>query len=280
MLSQKYKNIDIIVRDDGSKDGTIEILKKYKNKIKLIIGENIGVISSFNELIMYAADYDFYAFCDQDDIWYDDKIQRAINYINCNASKSEIKNTPILYASNYDYYDKDMHFVANTTFNKNNLSFENSLFENIAPGMTMVFNESMKKELLKILEFKCGLHDIWPYRIATAKGKVLYDNSITVRYRRHEATVTITNTKFIEKIIWQFKTFLLSDFWKNNKEELVLFKKVFENELEFEQKKILDLFTSKKTILLQIKKMFLRKPYKSCFFDEIKIRGMIFLWKI
>ena len=69
LLSQKYKNIDIIVRDDGSKDGTIEILKKYKNKIKLIIGENIGVISSFNELIMYVSDYDFYVFCYQDVIW-------------------------------------------------------------------------------------------------------------------------------------------------------------------------------------------------------------------
>ena len=49
ILNQTYPNIEIYVRDDGSKDNTVEILKQYEkeNKIKLFPQENVGFIKSF-----------------------------------------------------------------------------------------------------------------------------------------------------------------------------------------------------------------------------------------
>ncbi len=53
LLNQTYKNVDIFVRDDGSTDLTLDILKKYEKdkKIKLYYGENLGFIGSFYDIL-------------------------------------------------------------------------------------------------------------------------------------------------------------------------------------------------------------------------------------
>ena len=97
ILEQIDVEITLLIRDDGSKDKTIEILKynadMYKN-VKLKLGNNIGFKRSFYEtLVNEAGEYDYYAFADQDDVWDKDKLITAINLL-------EKKNTEIsLYAS-------------------------------------------------------------------------------------------------------------------------------------------------------------------------------------
>lgn len=56
LFSQTYKKIKIYVRDDGSTDGTIDILKKYekKGKITLVLGKNLGYIGSFMNILEVA----------------------------------------------------------------------------------------------------------------------------------------------------------------------------------------------------------------------------------
>ena len=63
ILNQTYKNIEIVVRDDGSKDKTVEIIKEYMQKYPNIVlhqGENLGFIKSFFELLKLA-EADYYA---------------------------------------------------------------------------------------------------------------------------------------------------------------------------------------------------------------------------
>lgn len=115
ILRQTYKNIEIYVRDDGSKDKTVEILKRYENdrKIKLYVQENVGFIKSFFKCLSFCDDADYYAFCDQDDEWNEDKIERAVNLLN---EKEQVK--PLLYFSDYDYYDENMNFIAHSKHHK------------------------------------------------------------------------------------------------------------------------------------------------------------------
>lgn len=72
----------IIVRDDGSSDGTQDILEeyagRYPEKISWYQGENHGVIRSFFELLQKSGASDYYAFCDQDDYWMPDKMSHAV----------------------------------------------------------------------------------------------------------------------------------------------------------------------------------------------------------
>ena len=65
ILNQSYKNIELIVRDDGSKDKTVEIVKEYQEKhknIKLFEGQNLGFVKSFFELLKLRALYYFSIF--------------------------------------------------------------------------------------------------------------------------------------------------------------------------------------------------------------------------
>lgn len=98
----KDKGIEctLLVRDDGSKDGTQKILeeyaKKYSTQIEWYQGENKGVIQSFFELLQRADDTaSYYAFADQDDFWMPDKISSGISSIQKLEQKEDSR--PYLY---------------------------------------------------------------------------------------------------------------------------------------------------------------------------------------
>ena len=71
IFNQTYDNISILVRDDNSKDGTVKILEKYaaQGKLKWYSGENLGCAKSFWDLLCNFGESDYYAFCDQYDVW-------------------------------------------------------------------------------------------------------------------------------------------------------------------------------------------------------------------
>ena len=84
ILGQQGVEIHLLIRDDGSSDGTVEICKEYAkkyNQITFYQGENLGVGKSFLDLLKHAPDADYYSFADQDDVWLEDKIIRAVTMI-------------------------------------------------------------------------------------------------------------------------------------------------------------------------------------------------------
>ncbi|MFQ4139753.1 glycosyltransferase family 2 protein [Nodosilinea sp. PGN35] len=83
VLAQTYQNMEILVVDDGSNDGTARIVKEYMektSKIRLLQQENLGVAAARN-LGIRAAKGEFIAPLDADDIWYEQNIERQVNCI-------------------------------------------------------------------------------------------------------------------------------------------------------------------------------------------------------
>ncbi len=80
VLNQKQVSVKLYIRDDGSKDKTVDIIKSFKDdRITIFEGRNKGARDSFFESIESAPlDFDYYAFCDQDDYWEDDKLFCAV----------------------------------------------------------------------------------------------------------------------------------------------------------------------------------------------------------
>ena len=86
LIEQTYENIDIYVRDDCSTDNTVEFIKNYiesnKSGKRIILLENNGVNlrppKSFYQIARECEPAEYYAFCDQDDVWYPDKIKWAV----------------------------------------------------------------------------------------------------------------------------------------------------------------------------------------------------------
>ena len=181
IVSQNDVEVDILVRDDGSTDNTRQILDKWKQmgNLEWYQGGNLGFAKSFLDLVKKAADYDYYAFCDQDDIWLSDKLKRA------SSALDSIKDPIKLYCSNVYYYRGGQTYGA---IHKAVPYFDKytCLLRNIAPGCTMVFSRELKELLASASPRKIIAHDFWIFQLAVLLGQVHYDYEPTMLYRQHE----------------------------------------------------------------------------------------------
>lgn len=189
---QTYPNICILIRDDGSKDRTLEILEKYKNRhgVKVLYGENKGVVESFFELIKNVDENcEFIAFCDQDDVWEKDKIARAVTLL------SDIQeDTPAMYCSRLKIVDENKNFIKYSMMPQRGASFENSIVENIVTGCTIVINKAARLLLTKQMPKNVMMHDWWMYQAISGMGIIIFDDQSRILYRQHSNNVVGIST--------------------------------------------------------------------------------------
>lgn len=196
LVSQKYVNIRIIIRDDGSKDSTISILDEYCNKYSFITvmeEPNCGVSKSFDKLCRYAcsvAKTDFYAFCDQDDVWEDDKLLAATRRL-----VEFPEDEPNLYFSNLKMVDENLNYIQDQYQpGEVKIGSPMALVQVFAYGCTCVFNRKGLEEFCAIPENNM-CHDHWIFEICTYLGNVYYDEYSHINYRRHGSNVSVVKSK-------------------------------------------------------------------------------------
>ncbi|WP_143191790.1 glycosyltransferase, partial [Paenibacillus sp. P46E] len=111
ILKQSHEKWRLIIRDDCSKDSTPKILNEYSQKdsrIKFILGEtNLGPVLNFNELIKLALNSKYIMFADQDDVWFDSKIEVSLENIK-NIETRMGEDIPILVYSKLKYVSEDL----------------------------------------------------------------------------------------------------------------------------------------------------------------------------
>lgn len=184
ILSQDCQDFILHIRDDGSSDHTLEILRKYKSlhpdKIQVKTGSNIGFIESFFQLLLTSSDdSDYFAFSDQDDYWLPTKISRALTQLN--QYSNEI---PTLYCSRLRIVNEDLEPLRLTRIPRKT-GFGNALIENISTGCTIVMNKKARDLILQSLPCHVPFHDWWCYLIISTFGQVLYDQEANILYRQH-----------------------------------------------------------------------------------------------
>lgn len=79
-LNQTYKNLEIILIDDGSTDNTKEIITSYIDKIRYFYKTNGGISSARNYGIKQATG-EYIAFLDSDDKWFPEKIEKQLDFL-------------------------------------------------------------------------------------------------------------------------------------------------------------------------------------------------------
>jgi len=183
----------LFIRDDGSSDGTQEILQeyalKYPEKIQWFQGKNCGVIQSFFQLLQKAKKADYYAFSDQDDYWMPDKMSCALQVLEQYG-----KTIPLLYCCRPKLVDADLNSIPSVTKASVRPSFGNALIENIVTGCTAVLNDILRELLVfRFPEFTV-MHDRWFYLVAACFGKVYYDETPHICYRQHGGNVVGINS--------------------------------------------------------------------------------------
>jgi len=193
LYAQEGVEMNLLVRDDGSKDSTFSILEEYKSKygrMDIIKGQNVGAGPSFLELIKIAmsdySTYEYYAFCDQDDVWFAHKIESGVRALE--GSNKKLK----MYFSGSVNTDAELNPINPSHVRLVN-SFGANLVANHIIGCSMMFNKALLEEINKIntRPFKIPngnipIHDAWAAIVAYGLGaEVIQSNASMMYYRQH-----------------------------------------------------------------------------------------------
>ncbi len=209
ILHQKGVDIGLMIRDDGSKDETSDILNDYESKysnIQVELGHNKGCTDSFRCLLNAAYNkiekFDFFAFCDQDDVWLPNKLDVA-----CRELIKQDANKPSMYCSNLRVVNSQLETInmkwktAETFITKGE-----SLVCSMATGCTMVFNKTVIETFHKYPPKKMHIHDLWIMHMCMFLGTVHYDSDSYILYRQHGDNVIGAKTTLSARLRSKWKS--------------------------------------------------------------------------
>lgn len=272
LILQSDHQIELIVRDDGSTDNTLEVLNKFASDeiVSMVVypGNNCGVIESFWWLIENCGDADYYALCDQDDSWDEFKLYVATHRLECCDN-----NEPSLYCSAYDFTNQNLEPIARFT-SKSDFSLESILTQNTSPGCTYVFNHSLMNKLRKIettnLSKSVIMHDSLVLMTCATFGKVIYDKNSYLLYRQHSNNAVGHSSTKISRLQKRIRNISNTICNKNVNDQVDFFVNVFGSEIPACKMEIFDSYrASGKNVLSRIKFISSNRFTRSNLIDHI-----------
>lgn len=202
---QTHQNWVIFASDDGSTDETLEILRQFQakwpvGKLNIRSGPQKGFSRNFLSLACDSEiKADYYAFCDQDDVWLPTKLTAGITSLTTNE---EIDGaTPMLYGGKTIYVDENLKKLGySLDFNYPKV-FRNALVQSMAGGNTLIFNQATKLLLEKTIDANPASHDWWTYLLVSgADGSCKFDVTPQVLYRQHKESLVGGNRTLRAKL--------------------------------------------------------------------------------
>ena len=202
LLNQTHKNILILIRDDRSTDRTCSILRSYEDnypdKIKVVDAEQgtLGARGNFSFLLTYGINsqiefkIDYFAFCDQDDIWDSKKLEKQLGSMISIESESKTKKSlPVLIHSDLEVVNEKAERISSSLISYQGLeisknNFSGLLTSNLVTGCTAMFNPALA-ELAMPIPRDALMHDWWIAIVASAFGKIGFVDEALVKYRQH-----------------------------------------------------------------------------------------------
>lgn len=276
ILNQSYKDIHLMIRDDGSSDNTVSILKMYAERydnISYYQGKNIGSIQSFLELLRKSDDNAaYYAFADQDDEWMPEKISKAVK---CLEQKE--RSIPMLYCSNTYITDSELNVIKLDEKNARP-SWGNALVQNICTGCTAVMNKKLRDIINRTSPKNIIMHDWWFYLMATLYGEVCFDHQAYIKYRQHGNNVY--GAKKSQWDVWKYRFQQLTKARGEIYTQLEMVKAQY-NDCDINKKRLLELvLKSRKGIGNRIRLIMNKNVYRNKRIDDLVYRGIVLIGKL
>jgi glycosyltransferase involved in cell wall biosynthesis len=199
LLSQTTSEFNVLVRDDGSTDGSREILENYKQKfdgrLSVIAGEPTRSATANFAILMRETKADYVLFADQDDVWRPEKVGLTLRSLK-EAEAKYGKSTPIYFATDIEVANKDLELINPSYWKWKRLKasrmskLSQSLICVSIQGMASGINRALL-DLANPVSAKAISHDWWTQLIAAAMGKVICDPTTTALYRVHGGNASI-----------------------------------------------------------------------------------------
>ena len=272
-----FDDIKVLIRDDGSTDGTAAILKEYEEKygFEILLGENKGLADSMFELMAHCdMECEYFSFSDQDDVWLPNKLERAVAVL-----EKEPVDIPVLYGCCSSLTDEQLSVFGQTAAPKRELSFYNAMIQNVVPGHTQVCNRALMELIRARYSDKIYMIDFWFYMVATGLGKVVFDPERTTLYRQHGKNTLGYETNFFKKNIQRIKR------WRNreaNKNIIMLhdmYEKYFDILPGEYSDEIYKFFSMQRTFFSRFKYICMTKAYRQSRYEDIVFQFMYLIGK-
>jgi hypothetical protein len=191
-LVQSHDNWILYWRDDGSTDGTLDIIHAFAGRAgqgRCVhvegAGARLGPTASFLHLLRSVApglaDGDVVAFADQDDVWLPEKLARGLAALAAVEARA-----PALYCARQVLVDARLRPLGTSLAIAPHWEFPAALAQNVATGCTVMLNRGGAALVARSRPSDGALHDWWCYLMVSAGGGVvLQDSQPVVLYRQH-----------------------------------------------------------------------------------------------
>lgn len=199
ILKQLSAEDEVVVSDDGSTDGTIDIVRSFNDRrIRIVDGPRRHSPTLNFERALRNAKGEYIFLADQDDVWLEGKVTRCVEELQkCDCVVSDARVTDSFLNTTSESLFQLMHV------RRGRLS--NLLWRNGYTGCCMAF----KREVLsKALPFPTDIpmHDIWIGNVAAFCGRLHFINDRLLLFRRHD-TAASCNGKRSNYSLWQKLSF-------------------------------------------------------------------------
>lgn len=199
LFFQEGVDVELLVRDDGSTDSTLAILERWSEKypVRWFTGGHLGAKYNFLELVGkgLASDVDYFAFCDQDDVWDSDKLAIALRQLQT-ADPAK----PALYYCGQRLVDVSLQPLSVHRLNTKRTLPARFVFGDIA-GCTGVFNRALAEAVAAYRPDYLRMHDLWVLKVCCALGgQVFVDPEAHIAYRQHGNNVEGLSNSFRSKL--------------------------------------------------------------------------------
>jgi len=209
LTNQTYKDFKILARDDNSNDKTMEILNSYNVEV-IHTNENIGPKNSFSILLNNAlqTNNDYFMFCDQDDVWKNDKIEKTMQKMQ--EMEKKFPGKPILIHTDLEVVDKNLNNINPSMWHYAYLkpelnSLNRLLMQNTITGCTIMINKRLTQLALPVPN-EAIMHDWWLGLVASQFGKIAYLDESTIKYRQHSSnSIGVKGFNFISIFLKFYK---------------------------------------------------------------------------
>jgi len=196
ILKQLSAEDELIISDDGSTDNTLEIIGSYQDeRIKLLHSTHENLILNF-ENALENANGDAVFLCDQDDIWFDAKVEKYKERLKKNLLV--FSNAAMFQGINNNDFELFFKDSKKKTGLLNNLKKVKFL------GATLAFQKSVLQKALPFPK-NIPMHDIWIGLVAETMGSTYYIDEPLIYYRRHENAASTTGGKSTNSFFTKLK---------------------------------------------------------------------------
>lgn len=286
LIKQTYSNFRILIRDDGSSDGTLEIIKNYSELDKRIeiINDNMGkaggAARNFSFLLTHST-AQYIMFCDQDDIWLDNKVEKTLKAMI--VAEKKYPRTPILVHSDLVVVDDNKRIICESFFKNESINPKrkklcNFFVLNTITGCTVMINRLLREKINGI-EYAVTMHDNWMAMCAASFGKIITINKPLIYYRQHQdnsvgayETYAIIHKINVLKHLKAYKEMIMKSF-----DKVALFEIKYRASLSIDDDKMCNMFVNLKKMkkIEALKCIFNNDFYRARLYNKLLFWFMI-----